>query len=89
MIFIVICLGFILKLKRMGIKAFLIELIVLAENMFSYGKNEEKFQFVVNHLYEIFPLWLKIILPKKMICYFVQSTFQEIKIALDYQKDSK
>ena len=63
MIFIVICLGFILKLKRMGIKAFLIELIVLAENMFSYGKNEEKFQFVVNHLYEIFPLWLKIILP--------------------------
>lgn len=74
------------KVKRLGIRKFLVELIVLAEQIYEKEQTNEKFEYCFERLYQLLPSYIRLFITKSMIEKFVQLTFDEIKIALDYQE---
>lgn len=80
-------LNFYLVAKKQGIREAAIKLIVEAEELFEYGKNSEKFNFVFQRIYDSLPSFAKYIINKDTMITFVQRIFDEIKIALDYVAD--
>ncbi len=77
------------KIKKDGLRKVAIEFIVLAEEKFEHGKNSAKFNYVFESVYCLIPIWLKFIFTKQNVISFIQKTFKEIKIALDYQNTEK
>lgn len=77
-----------LSIKNRGLRKTVIKLIVEAEEAFEYGKNSEKLNYVFEEFYLKLPFVFKFIFTKENIIRFIQSIFDEIKIALDY-KDIK
>ncbi len=73
------------KIKKDGLRKVAIEFIVMAEQKFEYGKNSAKFNYVFEAVYNLIPVWLKFIFTKPNVISFIQKTFKEIKVALDYQ----
>lgn len=73
------------QIKKKGLRKTAIEFIVLAEEKFKQGQNAEKFNYVLNAVYELLPSFLKIFITKSMIIDFIQKIFDEIKVALDYR----
>lgn len=69
-------------IKR-GYREVVIDLIVSAEK--ELKDNQEKFNMVVNNVIGRFPFPFNLI-PISLVEGFVQRIFDEIKIALDYQK---
>lgn len=72
------------KIKKEGLRPLTISIIVEAEKLYEKGKNEEKFNYVFNIIYENVPGVLKLLFTKENINKFIQKIFDEIKIALDY-----
>ncbi|MDD2376043.1 MAG: hypothetical protein PHD15_00065 [Clostridia bacterium] len=79
--------AFYVSIKNKGLRLVVINLIVEAEKIFQYGKNNEKFNYVFENLYARLPTLIKILLTKEDIMAFIQKVFDEIKISLDYQND--
>lgn len=72
------------KIYKNGLRKTAIDLIVEVEEKLS--DNREKFETVVNAIILRLPIPFNFIITTKTVEKFVQSTFDEIKKALDYQK---
>ena len=72
------------KIKKNGLRKVAIDLIVEVEEKIE--DNQEKFNTVVNGIIMRLPIPLNFIITTNTVEKFVQSTFDEIKKALDYQK---
>ena len=72
------------KIYKNGLRKVAIELIVEVEE--KLNDNEEKFNTVVNGIIMKLPLPFNLIITTNTVKKFVQTTFDEIKKALDYQK---
>lgn len=73
------------QIKMKGLRQVAINLIVRAEELFKKGENQGKFTFVVDSILMTLPKPLHLFITRDTINEFVQSVFDEIKIALDYK----
>lgn len=74
----------IFSIKKLGLRKFLIQMIVVAEEMFEHGQNDDKFNYVFDQFYQCLPAMFRMLVTQNMIKKFIQATFEEIKLALDY-----
>ena len=84
----VLILGYLLLLvKKNGLRATAIQLIVYAEQTLGSGKGKEKMDMVIDSLTACLPAPIRIFVTKENIKKFVQHIFDEIKEALDYKAE--
>jgi hypothetical protein len=73
------------QIKKQGLKATAIELIVYAETLIGSGKGEEKMNYVIDKFIAFLPIPFRILFTREMIKDFIQGVFDEIKDALEYK----
>ncbi len=73
-----------INIKKLGLRRFLVRMIVVAEEAFEYGQNEDKFNYVFNQFYQRLPAVIRMCVTQQMVKKFIQETFDEIKLALDH-----
>lgn len=73
------------QIKKQGLKATAIELIVYAETIIGSGKGEEKMNYVIDKFIAFLPIPFRILFTREMIKDFIQGVFDEIKDALEYK----
>ena len=90
---IILLIGFIfavgyicLSIKKEGLKATTVKLIVKAEAMFSSGEGKQKMKWVVDMLTPLIPIPFRILVTPELLTEFVQSVFDMVKEALDYRE---
>ena len=84
----VICLvSLLFYIKKNGLRATTIQLIVYAEKVLGSGKGKEKMDMVIDKMTEILPLPIRLFVTKEAIKAFVQHVFDEVKEALDYREE--
>lgn len=84
LIFILLGLSYVIwQVKKNGLRGFIVECIVYAEDHFE--NNKVKFEAVCNMVINKLPFPFNMI-PSSFIADFVQKVFDDVKIALDYQK---
>lgn len=82
---VIIIVGVILlNIKKLGLRQYLVRLIVAAEEAFEQGQNNDKFNYVFDQFYQQLPSVLRMFVSAAMIKKFIQQTFDEIKLALDF-----
>lgn len=74
-------------IKKNGLRATAIELIVYAEKALGSGKGKEKMDMVIDKFTAILPLPIRLFVTKEAIKVFVQHVFDEVKEALDYREE--
>ena len=80
-------LGYLLySIKKNGLRATVIHLIVYAEERLGSGKGKEKMDMVIDGLTSCLPAPIKLFVTEESIKSFVQHVFDEIKEALDYRE---
>lgn len=86
--FVVIVFGLWLfwQIKKKGLKGFVTEVIIEAEDTFEKGKNQEKMNFVIDKVIALIPMPLSLFITREIVQDFIQKIFDSIKLALDYQK---
>ena len=73
------------QIKKIGLRATAVDLIVKAEEMFRQGDNENKLNYVIDKIISItIPKPLSLFITRDSVKSFVQSVFDETKKALDY-----
>lgn len=73
------------QIKKKGLRATAVDLIVKAEEMFKQGDNENKLNYVIDKIISItIPKPLSLFITRDSVKSFVQSVFDETKKALDY-----
>lgn len=73
------------QIKKKGLRATAVDLIVKAEDMFKQGDNENKLNYVIDKIISIIiPKTLRLFITRDSVKSFVQSVFDETKKALDY-----
>ena len=73
------------QIKKKGLRATAVDLIVKAEEMFRQGDNENKLNYVIDKIISItIPKPLSLFITRDSLKSFVQSVFDETKKALDY-----
>ena len=73
------------QIKKKGLRATAVDLIVKAEEMFRQGDNENKLNYVRDKMISIIiPKPLSLFITRDSIKSFIQSVFDETKKALDY-----
>lgn len=73
------------QIKKKGLRATAVDLIVKAEEMFRQGDNENKLNYVIDKIISItIPKPLSMFITRDSVKSFVQSVFDETKKALDY-----
>lgn len=82
-LFLTILIYVLWQIKKNGLRSFVIECIVYAED--NLTNNKVKFESVCNMVITKLPFPLNMI-PSSFIANFVQKVFDEVKIALDYKK---
>lgn len=70
------------NIKKKGLRKTAIDLIILAEDKYGSGQGEIKMESVIMEFLAKIPLPI----PASIVRWFIQSIFDEIKDALDYQK---
>ena len=75
------------RIKKDGLRATVINLIVYAEAELGSGKGKEKMDMVIDKMTEILPLPIRLFVTKEAIKSFAQHVFDEIKEALDYKSE--
>ncbi len=92
-IVIIAILAFILylawQIKKKGLRATAVDLIVKAEDMFKQGDNENKLNYVIDKIIAIIPMPLNFFITRDSVKSFIQSVFDETKKALDYVSKEK
>lgn len=74
-------------IKKNGLRATTIELIVYAEKTLGNEKGKEKMDMVIDSLTSCLPAPIRLFVTKENIEKFVQHIFDEIKEALDYKAE--
>lgn len=74
------------SIKKKGLKGTVIEMIVDAEERFKQGQNSQKLNYVIDKVIAVIPMPLSLFITRDTIKKFAQKIFDEIKVALDYQK---
>lgn len=77
------------QIKKKGLRPTIIEFIVKAEESFNQGENAEKMNYVIDKIIVLLPIPFRLFITREMIRAIVQSVFDEIKKALDYQSLDK
>ena len=72
------------QIKKKGLRAAAVDLIVKAEEMFRQGDNENKLNYVIDKIIAIIPMPLSLFITRDSVKSFIQSVFDETKKALDY-----
>lgn len=73
------------QIKKKGLRATAVDLIVKAEEMFRQGDNKNKLNYVIDKIISItIPKPLSLFITRDSVKSFVQSVFDETKKALDY-----
>lgn len=75
------------KIKKDGLRATVVDLIVSAETMFKKGENRQKFNYVVNKFIQFLPMPVRFFITVEAVEKFVQLIFDETKNALDYREE--
>ena len=77
------------QIKKKGLKEFVTEMIVKAEDMYKQGENTEKLNYVIDKVIAMLPAPLQFFITREAVKKFVQSVFDSIKKALDYVPKNK
>ena len=72
------------QIKKKGLRQFAVDFIVKAEDMYNYGDNEGKLNYVIDKVIALIPAPLSIFITRETVKAFVQSVFDSVKKALDY-----
>ena len=72
------------QLKKKGLKKTVVDLIVIAEEMFNDGEGQEKMDYVIDCVVGMLPMPLRIVITRNVIRKFIQKIFDIVKGALDY-----
>ena len=72
------------QIKKKGLKEFVTEMIVKAEDMYQQGENQEKLNYVIDKVIGMLPKPLQFFITRESVNNFVQSVFDTVKKALDY-----
>lgn len=72
-------------IKKNGLRAFVIKLIVAAEQEFEKGANQDKINYVIDGLLVFLPKILRCFITRENVKAFVQGVFDDVKEALDYR----
>ena len=75
------------RIKKDGLRATVIELIVSAEKIFKKGENLQKFEYVVDRFINSLPIPISFFVTTEAVEDFVQLIFDETKKALDYREE--
>ena len=75
------------RVKKDGLRATVVDLIVSAETMFKKGENRQKFNYVVNKFIQFLPMPVRFFITVEAVEKFVQLIFDETKNALDYREE--
>ena len=75
------------KIKKDGLRATVVDLIVSAETMFKKGENRQKFNYVVNKFIQFLPMPVRFFITVEAVEKFVQLIFDETKNALNYREE--
>ena len=73
------------RIKKDGLRAVTVELIVYAEKKFGSKKGQEKMAFVIDALTKQIPAPFNLLINEETIMSFAQSVFDLVKNALDYR----
>ena len=79
--------GLAYSIKKKTLRGLAIDYIVKAEEIFNKGENEEKLNFVIQNIRAKLPALIKPFVTVTVIKDFVNTVFDEIKKALDYQEE--
>lgn len=82
-LFLIVLTYILWQIKKNGLRQFVIECIVYAED--NLTNNKVKFEMVCDRVIGVLPFPFNLI-PSTVIANFVQKVFDEVKIALDYKK---
>lgn len=77
------------QIKKNGLRGAAINLIVEAEKNFVKGENEGKINYVIDKVIALIPMPFSLLITRDVIRQFIQKIFDEVKNALDYQKEEK
>ena len=72
------------QIKKKGLKQFVTQMIVKAEDTYDKGQNSEKLNFVIDKVIAMLPKPLQFFITRETVKKFVQSIFDTVKKALDY-----
>ena len=80
------------QVKKNGLRETVLEAILKAEEHYYSTTGKERFEIAFNYVYDLIPTAWKVILPKELLKKFldnlIQSTFDEVKDLLDFEKAS-
>jgi len=83
-IFLCVFLYLFWQLKKRGLKKTVVNLIVVAEELFEDGENQEKMNYVIDSIIGLLPFPLRVVITRNIARKFIQKIFDTIKAALDY-----
>ena len=72
------------QIKKNGLKATTIKIIVRAEELLGSGKGKEKMQYAITQFLELLPAPIRIFFTVESVESFIQEVFDDIKEALEY-----
>lgn len=72
------------QIKKNGLKEFVTQMIVKAEDMYKKGQNDEKFNYVLEKVIAMIPMPLQLFITEDIVKNFIQKVFDSVKTALDY-----
>ena len=72
------------QIKKNGLRATTIKIIVRAEELLGSGKGKEKMQYAITQFLEILPAPIRVFFTVESIENFIQEVFDDIKEALEY-----
>ena len=72
------------QIKKKGLKEFVTQMIVKAEDIYKKGQNDEKFNYVLEKVIAMIPMPLQLFITEDMVKNFIQKVFDSVKTALDY-----
>lgn len=73
------------QIKKDGLRKFIIDMIIKAEDTYLKGQNEAKMNYVIDKVIEILPFPIRLFATRDLVRNLIQIIFDEIKTALDYQ----
>lgn len=73
------------QVKKNGLRATVVHLIVYAEKNFLKGANRSKMEYVIEKITALLPTPIRFFITPSEVEDFIQSVFDEIKEALDYE----
>lgn len=83
-IFLAVLLYIVWQIKKKGLKKTVVNLIVIAEELFEDGEGQEKMNYVIDSVIGLLPFPLRLVITRNTLRKFIQKIFDIIKQALDY-----